>query len=535
MFTAHPTFSLSVDRERPRGRADEPRRHAATAAQRRSARAAPHRAARNAADAARRSRGRDCGAAHPAPSRAAHGARGRRRCRGTLSARAASACGRDSSRSPRGSGSISTAAPTSVGAAASRAVTSSRWRGLAELDSAIGAVRERHAAEAEASGTAFADLARSLAALDEAFRAGLEALNREAEDSIRLGRLNRIALDGIARKQDALHAIDSAFDELLGETASDAFCRDVLVLRSEWETFGLGTRTAALPPELRATAQRHPARHRTERRARAKPVPAAVPARGDRPARRRRPGQRALRHRGARADHRETRVHARGAVLQALRRPHADSPADRRVGHSLHAARRALLCAALRRRAPHRDLAAVRDGGRPASRRPRHRASCSPIRTSSPTSRCTGGSASSSGSRTRAATSASPPQRSRSSGSSCGYSSSGRRAGSAPRSSSSSTLTASPSAAARIRAASPTASCIRIRARSGGGLGELPAPYKHEVSFQGGEGYLWFASERTAFAVAVDLLQHAARARDGRAARRALHAQRVGRSTSFSR
>ena len=112
--------------------------------------------------------------------------------------------------------------------------------GLAELDSAIGAVRERHAAEAEARGTAFADLARSLAALDEAFRAGLEALNREAEDSIRLGRLNRIALDGIARKQDALHAIDSAFDELLGETASDAFCRDVLVLRSEWETFGLG-------------------------------------------------------------------------------------------------------------------------------------------------------------------------------------------------------------------------------------------------------------------------------------------------------
>ena len=80
---------LAVGRcERPRGRADGPRRHAATAAQRRSARAAPHRAARNAADAARRSRGCDCGAAHPAPSRAAHGACGRRRCRGTLSARA---------------------------------------------------------------------------------------------------------------------------------------------------------------------------------------------------------------------------------------------------------------------------------------------------------------------------------------------------------------------------------------------------------------------------------------------------------------
>jgi phosphoenolpyruvate carboxylase len=31
-------------------------------------------------------------------------------------------------------------------------------------------------------------------------------------------------------------------------------------------------------------------------------------------------------------------------------------------------------------------------------------------------------------------------------------------------------------------------------------------PHKHEVSFQGGEGYLWFASERTAFAVATELL-----------------------------
>ena len=37
-------------------------------------------------------------------------------------------------------------------------------------------------------------------------------------------------------------------------------------------------------------------------------------------------------------------------------------------------------------------------------------------------------------------------------------------------------------------------------------LNELATPHKHEVSFQGGEGYLWFASERTALAVATDLL-----------------------------
>jgi phosphoenolpyruvate carboxylase len=37
-------------------------------------------------------------------------------------------------------------------------------------------------------------------------------------------------------------------------------------------------------------------------------------------------------------------------------------------------------------------------------------------------------------------------------------------------------------------------------------LNDLASPHKHEVSFQGGEGYLWFASERTALAVATDLL-----------------------------
>ena len=112
--------------------------------------------------------------------------------------------------------------------------------GLAELAAAIDGVRERYAPTTATATSAFADLARAIAALEEAFRAGLAALNREAEDAIRLGRLNRLALDGIARKQDAIHAIDTAFEDLLGETIADGFCRDVLVLRSEWETLGMG-------------------------------------------------------------------------------------------------------------------------------------------------------------------------------------------------------------------------------------------------------------------------------------------------------
>lgn len=37
-------------------------------------------------------------------------------------------------------------------------------------------------------------------------------------------------------------------------------------------------------------------------------------------------------------------------------------------------------------------------------------------------------------------------------------------------------------------------------------LATLPAPHKHEVSFQGGDGYLWFASKETALATLTDFL-----------------------------
>ena len=191
---------------------------------------------------------------------------------------------------------------------------------------------------------------------------------------MRLGRLNRLALENRTLKQDAIDAIDSRARRAARRRPRATRLQDVIVFRAEWETIGLGLARLhfrlnsvqlhnAIRPDIALSAAPGP-----------EPVAPAVPAREvtrllDRVA----PGQRALRHRRARADDREARLHARGAVSEALRRPHADSPADRGVRHSVHAARGALLCAALRRRAPRRDLAAVRDGGRPASRRPRHR------------------------------------------------------------------------------------------------------------------------------------------------------------------
>jgi phosphoenolpyruvate carboxylase len=108
--------------------------------------------------------------------------------------------------------------------------------GLAELRDAVAELRAQHAAAADTTIV----LDGALAALDESFRAGLDALGRETDDSTRLGRFNRVALDGIAVRQDAIHVIDGALETLVGETVSAALCCDALVLRAEWMTLGLG-------------------------------------------------------------------------------------------------------------------------------------------------------------------------------------------------------------------------------------------------------------------------------------------------------
>ena len=86
----------------------------------------------------------------------------------------------------------------------------------------------------------FDTIARSLGAFTECFKIGLEALGREAEDAIRLGKLNRLALEKRTLKQDAIGAIDGSLEALLGGELSAGLCRDLLVFRAEWETIGLG-------------------------------------------------------------------------------------------------------------------------------------------------------------------------------------------------------------------------------------------------------------------------------------------------------
>jgi phosphoenolpyruvate carboxylase len=112
--------------------------------------------------------------------------------------------------------------------------------GLADLRASVLDLNELHGTVTPAVAEALATIAQSLDALGECFAIGLDALGKEAEDSTRLGRLNRLALEKRALKQDAIGAIDDALATALASEPSATLAKDLLVLRSEWESMGLG-------------------------------------------------------------------------------------------------------------------------------------------------------------------------------------------------------------------------------------------------------------------------------------------------------
>jgi phosphoenolpyruvate carboxylase len=112
--------------------------------------------------------------------------------------------------------------------------------GLAELRACVAEMGERHASLSPLATAAFVTIGQSLDALGECFALGLEELGKEAEDARRLGRLNRLALEKRVLKQDAVGAIDDALDKALAGDPPEALAKDLLVLRAEWRGIGLG-------------------------------------------------------------------------------------------------------------------------------------------------------------------------------------------------------------------------------------------------------------------------------------------------------
>jgi len=111
--------------------------------------------------------------------------------------------------------------------------------GLAELRESLLELGERHDTTNAARET-FDVVTRSLDALRECFEIGLVALGKEPEDGKKLGKLNRLALEKRALKQDAVGAIDAALEAALGADLPEALRKDLVVFRAEWEGIGLG-------------------------------------------------------------------------------------------------------------------------------------------------------------------------------------------------------------------------------------------------------------------------------------------------------
>ncbi|HET8696937.1 MAG TPA: hypothetical protein VFO94_05605, partial [Gammaproteobacteria bacterium] len=112
--------------------------------------------------------------------------------------------------------------------------------GLAELRASLAEIGERHSNLAPDAAAALDAIRANLDVFAECFEIGMQALGREAEDSTRLGKLNRLALEKRPLKQDALASIDGALGALLAAAHSDALAKDAIVLRAEWELLGLG-------------------------------------------------------------------------------------------------------------------------------------------------------------------------------------------------------------------------------------------------------------------------------------------------------
>jgi phosphoenolpyruvate carboxylase len=112
--------------------------------------------------------------------------------------------------------------------------------GLDDLRESVAGMRAGHDGGAPDLRHALDVVTRSLDVFTECFRIGLDALARESEDTAQLGSLNRLALEKRALKQDAMAAIDAVLESVVRPGLPDDVCKDLIVFRSEWQAYGLG-------------------------------------------------------------------------------------------------------------------------------------------------------------------------------------------------------------------------------------------------------------------------------------------------------
>jgi phosphoenolpyruvate carboxylase len=112
--------------------------------------------------------------------------------------------------------------------------------GLGELQGELERIRREHTDCPDEAAAALEAIGRRLDNLREHFAAGAAALEREAEDSTRLGQLNRLTLQNRRLKQEAAADIDAALAKLSRTPLPAGLAKALVVFRAEWQSNGLG-------------------------------------------------------------------------------------------------------------------------------------------------------------------------------------------------------------------------------------------------------------------------------------------------------
>lgn len=100
---------------------------------------------------------------------------------------------------------------------------------------------QRQLAQSDTCGAAsfVAQVAEGLETFQACFSMGIEALER-GDSYENLGRLNRMAIERRSDKEAAMQRIDSALASLMGMDFPDEFLKQVATFRAEWRSLGLG-------------------------------------------------------------------------------------------------------------------------------------------------------------------------------------------------------------------------------------------------------------------------------------------------------
>ena len=112
------------------------------------------------------------------------------------------------------------------------------FEGLSELLVQVGYLQEY--SENADFGTSTTLISQKLAVLKDCFKEGSDALDTDSEDQHRFALLNRLAVKNRPIKEEAMTAVDEALAKILAMDLADDLLKAVAAFRAEWVAIGMG-------------------------------------------------------------------------------------------------------------------------------------------------------------------------------------------------------------------------------------------------------------------------------------------------------